>query len=186
MPFIKFSMNMVSVTCHSWERLWMLSKKITCSWKWLKIWCYFTSCGEWLARIKQNIVWSCQWNTSLQSLSYLQILKMLQKLINRANVLDKILTHECTLDRGMIFLRLTPSGLCLVFISVGLREPILWELPKRNTNCVVFIGFLSIFPQNIAPVFTIPLAMLCRASAIKQHGYAAKSNELCCMCQLIT
>jgi len=34
----------------------------------------------------------------LQSLSYVPILKMLQKQLNRTDVLHKILTHECTVD----------------------------------------------------------------------------------------
>ncbi|XP_056225827.1 uncharacterized protein LOC130164860 [Seriola aureovittata] len=126
----------------------------------------------------------------LQSLSYVPILKMLQKLLNRADVLDKILIHKCTVDgfntyrdgthyRGNDFFKTETLRIVLgLYIDEFEIANPLGTSKKKHKLCGIYWVLANLPSKHRSCLHSIQLAILCRASAIKQHGYAAVLHPL--------
>ncbi len=112
------------------------------------------------------------------------ILKILQKLLNRADVLDKILTHDDTFDgfstyrdgthsHGNDFFKTETLRIVLgLYIDEFEIASPLGTSKKKHKLCSIYWVLANLPSEHRSSLHCIQLAILCKASVVKQYGHA--------------
>jgi len=119
-----------------------------------------------------------------QSLTYVPILKQLQKLLNRAAVLDTILTDDDSVGGfnsyrdGTLFQGNELFQTETLWIVLGLyiddfeiANP-LGTSKKKHKLCGVYWVLANLPTKYRSSLHSLQLSILCKASAVKKYGYA--------------
>ncbi len=139
-----------------------------------------------------SIVMPIEYKLDKESQSFTNVpnLKILQKLLNRADVLDKILTHDGTVDgfntyrddthyHGNGFFKTETSWIVLgLYIDEFEIANRLGTSKKKHKLCSIYWVLANLPSKHCSSLHCIQLAILCKASAVKQDGYADVHHPL--------
>lgn len=120
-------------------------------------------------------------NRETQSLTYVPILPMLQTLLNRPDV-EKILSQDGAVDGFNTYRDGTYYHRNDFFKTEALRIPLglyiddfanpLGTSKKKHKLCGIYWVLANLPAKHRSSLHSIQLAMLCKASAVKEYGYA--------------
>lgn len=126
-----------------------------------------------------------------QTVVYIPILKMLQTLLNNGEILDKAMSSETNLSQGYRSHRdgsrfkdnslLTEEefriALCLYIDDFEVANP-LGTSRKKHKLCAIYWVLGNLHPKYRSALHSIQLALLCKVSSLKDHGYGEILHHL--------
>lgn len=129
------------------------------------------------------IVMPIEYNLDSQSVSYVPVLQMLQKILNRADILNKILCNDRSVNEYITyrdgshyqendFLNTETFRIVLgLYVDeFELANP-LGTSRKKHKMFSLYWVLANLPSKDRSSLQSIQLAILCRASTVKQHGY---------------